>query len=85
MKKVKGLRNYGAVKKGETIEVSPKQLDFLVRNGIVEVVDCGKDCEECEDCKSTKKKRSTTAKKKATKETMGDKVEADEPKSGDKK
>jgi len=84
MKKVKGLRNYGAVKKGETIEVSPKQLDFLVRNGIVEVVDCGKDCEGCEDCKSTKKKRSTTAKKKtATKATMGDK--AGEPKADDKK
>lgn len=72
--KVKFLRNYGVAKKGDAVEVSPKQLDFLVRNGIVEKVDCGKDCEDCEDCKSTKKKRSTTTKKTTTtKETMGGK------------
>jgi len=48
MTKVKFLRSYGVAKKGDTVEVSPKQLDFLVRNGIVEKVDC-KDCEDCED------------------------------------
>jgi hypothetical protein len=74
MTKVKFLRSYGVAKKGDTVEVSPKQLDFLVRNGIVEKVDC-KDCEDCEDCKSTKKKRTTTTKKKTTttKATMGGK------------
>lgn len=81
MTKVKFLRSYGVAKKGDTVEVSPKQLDFLVRNGIVEKVDC-KDCEDCEDCKSTKKKRTataktgtTTTKKKTTttKTTMGGK------------
>lgn len=68
------MRSYGVAKKGDTVEVSPKQLDFLVRNGIVEKVDC-KDCEDCEDCKSTKKKRTTTTKKKTTttKATMGGK------------
>lgn len=58
MVKVKILRNYGAVAEGDIREVSLKQLDFLIANGIAEKIDCGKGCEECEDCKSTKKKRA---------------------------
>jgi hypothetical protein len=58
MVKVKILRNYGAVAEGDIREVSLKQLDFLIANGIAEKIDCSKECEECEDCKSTKKKRA---------------------------
>lgn len=70
MVKVKILRNYGSVAKGETREVSPQQLDFLLSNGIAERINCGEKCEECEDCKSTKKKRTqkTPIKKTAVKE-----------------
>lgn len=60
MAKVKILRNYGAVVKGDVIIASPLQLNFLLENGIAELTDCAGNCEECEDCKSTKKKRSKT-------------------------
>ena len=64
-KKIKITRDYGSLKKGETMELEDKIAEFLVSNQIAILI-CSGDCEECEDCKSKKKKR-TPVKKTAVK------------------
>ena len=81
--KVRILRKYGALKKGEVIESTGNECQFLLENGIACVApkskndnDCDDDCDECEDCKGKNKKKEQVKKPDAKKQSKPTKKKA---------
>lgn len=58
MKKIKLIRDYNNLKKGEVIDASEKEAYFLLTNSVAVLSNCDSDCEECEDCKGKSKKKA---------------------------
>mgnify|MGYP001233944833 CR=1 FL=1 len=61
--KIKILRNYGSLKKGQELEADDKISGFLIGNGIAKKVCLNDDCGECEDCNKKKAKTQVTIEK----------------------
>lgn len=83
--KIKILRNYGSLKKGQELEVDDKISGFLISNGVAKKVCLNDDCDECKDCNEKKAKTQVITEKEPKAEKPKAKTKSKKTKKAAKK